>query len=391
MSSANVSRTESSDAGASPETPLRPVNSRMAVLVETIEQLAPLHRLEDVAAVVRSAACRMTGADGVCFVIRQHDRCHYLDEDAIGPLWKGRTFPLTSCISGWSMLNRRTAVIPDVFVDPRIPHDAYRPTFVKSLVITPVGGDEPIAALGAYWSEVRDPLPEEIEALQMMARATASALSSAALYTSLNASLARSAFLNKELDHRVKNTLSTVQAIANMTLRKSPDADAFVRAFTGRLQSLSTAHELLTREAWKGVSLQQAVSEAMAPYADPDGDSVVIEGPQMRLSAEAAVGFLGALHELATNAVRYGAFSTGEGQVEVSWRIDPHNEPPVVELTWRESGGPPVEPPTTRGFGLDVIEHSLPHRLGGAAEIRFDPAGVVFRLRAPLSDRIAMA
>jgi two-component sensor histidine kinase len=361
------------------------------VLVETIEQLAPLHTLEEIAAVVRSAARRMTGADGVCFVIRQLDRCHYLDEDAIGPLWKGRTFPLTSCISGWAMLNRRTAVIPDVFVDPRIPHDAYRPTFVKSLVMTPVGGEEPIAAIGAYWAEVRAPLPEEIEALQTMARATATALSGAALYTSLNASLARSAFLNKELDHRVKNTLSTVQAIANMTLRKTPDPADFVRAFTGRLQSLSSAHELLTREAWKGVALRQAVREALAPYADPDGDGVAIDGPEMRLSAEAAVGVLGALHELATNAARYGAFSTPEGRVSVTWSIDPHSEPPVMELVWRERGGPEVVPPTARGFGLDVIEHSLPHRLGGAAEISFEPQGVVFRLRAPLSDRVGMA
>src|SRR3569832_959394 len=129
----------------------------LLTLVETIEQLSTARTFEDVAAVVRVAARRISGADGVCIVLRDEDRCHYDDEDAISPLWKGRKFPMTACISGWSMLNRQTAIIPDIYKDPRIPHDAYRPTFVKSLVMSPCGGAGPGAAGGAGGAGARGP------------------------------------------------------------------------------------------------------------------------------------------------------------------------------------------------------------------------------------------
>src|ERR1700760_2595383 len=171
-------------------------------LVEIIEQLAGARTVEDVAAIVRGAARRISGADGVTFVLRVGDRCWYLDEEAIGPLWKGQRFPLTACISGWAMLNRQTAVIPDIYADPRIPHDAYRPTFVKSLVMTPVRPNDSLAAIGAYWAQHRVPTEEEVLRLQVMARATAVALENAMLYASLNEALERRKFLLRELDHR---------------------------------------------------------------------------------------------------------------------------------------------------------------------------------------------
>ena len=144
------------DGGAQRETAL-------FTLVDAIEQLSSARTVEDVAAVVRSAARRIAGADGVTFVLRDRDQCFYLDEDAVSPLWKGRRFPLKSCISGWAMLNRMTAVIPDIYADARIPHDAYRPTFVRSLVMTPVRAEDPLAAIGAYWAEVRTPTADEIQ------------------------------------------------------------------------------------------------------------------------------------------------------------------------------------------------------------------------------------
>ena len=103
---------------------------------------------------VRETARGIIKSDGITFILRDGDLCHYVEEDAIGPLWKGQKFPLESCISGWTMLNAQTAVIADVFEDPRIPYDAYLPTFVKSLIMTPVG-DKHVAAMGAYWKEKR--------------------------------------------------------------------------------------------------------------------------------------------------------------------------------------------------------------------------------------------
>ena len=129
--------------------------------------------LAEVADVVRKAARRISGADGVAFVLRDNEQCWYFDEDAIGPLWKGKRFPLTACISGWAMLNRQTVIIPDIYLDDRIPHDAYRPTFVKSLVMVPIRQTDPVGAIGTYWAKNRLPSEEELSILQALDQAGA--------------------------------------------------------------------------------------------------------------------------------------------------------------------------------------------------------------------------
>lgn len=141
--------------------------------------LAELEATPDLTAigqVVRTAARTLTGALGATFVLRDDDRCFYADEDAIAPLWKGQRFPMTSCISGWAMLNVATAIVPDIEADPRIPLEAYRPTFVRSLAMVPVGSPTPVAAIGAYWSVPRTPHPDEVDRLEALAAATAAAI-----------------------------------------------------------------------------------------------------------------------------------------------------------------------------------------------------------------------
>ncbi|MDE2466885.1 MAG: PAS domain-containing protein [Alphaproteobacteria bacterium] len=149
---------------------------RWLVLVSVVERLSAAESLREVIQVVRDTARTLSGADGVTFVLRDEGFCHYVEEDAIGPLWKGKRFPLNACISGWCMLNGKTAVIPDIYVDPRIPHDAYRPTFVKSLVMAPVRTEHPIAAIGAYWSVCREFSDGEVAVLEGLARSTAAAI-----------------------------------------------------------------------------------------------------------------------------------------------------------------------------------------------------------------------
>ena len=124
---------------------------------------------DEIIAIVRSSARGMVSADGVTFVLRDRNHCHYVEEDAIGPLWKGQKFPLASCISGWAMVNNKTAVIPDIFADDRIPHDVYRKTFVKSLVMAPVGLDTPMAAIGAYWHDKPVISAREVGAVEAIA------------------------------------------------------------------------------------------------------------------------------------------------------------------------------------------------------------------------------
>jgi GAF domain-containing protein len=132
--------------------------------------------LGEVGRIVRVAARERTGAQGATFVIREEGRCFYADEDAIAPLWKGQRFPLTACISGWAMLNDETAIVPDIEADDRIPIEAYRPTFVRSLLMVPVGSPEPVAAIGAYWSKRRRPGDDEVQRLEELARLTATAV-----------------------------------------------------------------------------------------------------------------------------------------------------------------------------------------------------------------------
>jgi PAS domain S-box-containing protein len=172
-----------------PSEPVAP--ARWMALVSAVERLATAKSLEEIIETVRETARAVSGADGVTFVLRDEDRCHYVEEDAVGPLWKGKRFPLTACISGWCMLNDEKAVISDIYADPRIPHDAYRPTFVKSLIMVPVKTDWPIAAIGSYWGQRREFDDGEVQLLEALARSTSAALAAVEMRKSLQESEAR--------------------------------------------------------------------------------------------------------------------------------------------------------------------------------------------------------
>lgn len=165
--------------------PYAPCADRMTDLVEVIQRLSQARTVETVQDIVRHAARRLTDADGATFVLCDNDQCHYIDEDAIGPLWKGQRFPLTACVSGWAMLNRKPAVIEDVFADPRVPHAAYQPTFVKSLVTVPIRTIDPIGAIGVYWAAKRAPADDEVRLLQALADTTAVAIENVRLIDGL--------------------------------------------------------------------------------------------------------------------------------------------------------------------------------------------------------------
>ncbi|HVY84159.1 MAG TPA: GAF domain-containing protein [Caulobacterales bacterium] len=145
-------------------------------LAEAIDSLAEAETELDVAVIIRSLARRLTTADGATVVLKRGDRVAYVDEDAIGPLWKGQDFPIEACISGWAILNKQTVVIDNVFDDPRIPIVAYKPTFVNSLAMAPVRPHDPIAAIGAYWAKPHRATKEEVKALEAVAEAAAFAL-----------------------------------------------------------------------------------------------------------------------------------------------------------------------------------------------------------------------
>ncbi|CDZ72030.1 Putative two-component sensor histidine kinase with PAS/PAC domains [Neorhizobium galegae bv. orientalis] len=186
-----------------------------------------------------------------------------------------------------------------------------------------------------------------------------------------------------ELDHRVKNTLATIQAIASQTLR---GGDPIVRQnLERRLMALAAAHDVLTRENWEGVNIDDVVTGALAPFGEGGGYRFAVSGPPIRLLPRAALALAMGLHELTTNALKYGALSTLNGQVAINWQIVEGAEP-LLRLTWTESGGPPVVAPSRRGFGVRLIERSLAQDLGGKASVIFDqPAGIIGTMEAPLA------
>ena len=164
----------------------------------------------------------------------------------------------------------------------------------------------------------------------------------------------RSTMMIDELNHRVKNTLSTVQSIVWQALRKASDPDVIRDAIESRLFALSRSHDLLTRENWESAGLLDLVNEAMEPFGVADGraERIVITGKNIRISPKAALALGIAFHELATNAVKYGAFSNEAGSILIAWTIEPTPEGNRLVLHWQEKDGPPVTPPSRKGIRL---------------------------------------
>ena len=187
-----------------------------------------------------------------------------------------------------------------------------------------------------------------------------------------------------ELSHRVKNSLATVQTIASHSLREASDLDSFRETFVGRLMAISKCHDLLISSTRSDADISQLVRDQVLPYSQGGVDQqVTMSGPPLMLGPEAAHTFGLILHELATNAAKYGALSTDEGRLDIRWRRGSDPSIADAELTWVETGGPPVEPPKRRGFGSVLIEQSLSHALGGQAKIEYRPEGLwaEFRFR----------
>jgi len=146
------------------------------LLYTAVGDLALVQDLEQFQQIIRTTARRMVNAHGSTVVLLDDGYCFYADEDAVSPLWKGQRFPVRQCISGWAMLNRQPAIVPDIQVDERVPQEAYRPTFVKSLVIVPMRVEDPLGAIGAYWIQPHQATNEELTRLQLLAEAAGAAL-----------------------------------------------------------------------------------------------------------------------------------------------------------------------------------------------------------------------
>ena len=187
--------------------------------------------------------------------------------------------------------------------------------------------------------------------------------------------------LTRELNHRVKNTLANVLSIAALTRRRSNDIDDFTQSLTARIRALSATHDLLSQSDWGHAALGDIVRSELAPYMEGNESHVVMAGPAIKLAPNDAMSLGLAIHELATNAAKYGALSSIDGRIHVNWSL---LSPQLAEIHWREQGGPVVVEPAKRGFGRDLIEKIVAHELKSEVDLKFNPGGVECRLKVPV-------
>lgn len=214
------------------------LNQRLQYLIQVIQQITVAHDLNSVMATVRTGARRLIGADGATFILRDNDQCYYADEDAISPLWKGNRFPMSCCISGWVILNQQSVVIEDIYADCRIPVDAYRPTFVKSLAMVPIRTRNPLGAIGTYWATPHVPTADEMNLLQTLADTAAIALDNLHLY--------------EEQEHRIRERTAQLQ--------QALDFEALLKRITDKVRDSVDERQILetvVQELAQGLGLNR--------------------------------------------------------------------------------------------------------------------------------------
>ena len=192
--------------------------------------------------------------------------------------------------------------------------------------------------------------------------------------------------LAHELSHRVKNTLTSLQAVVAQTMRRATSIEEAGATLEARIQAMASANDLLIHEQFESASMHDLLARTLAPFGIEDEGRFERDGPDTRLPPRLVTSFALALHELATNATKYGALSTAGGKVRIDWRVTGAAHPRQLRLTWVETGGPPVDPPLRTGFGTQLIQRVLARETGGTAELSYEPAGVRFTAITPLPD-----
>jgi len=190
--------------------------------------------------------------------------------------------------------------------------------------------------------------------------------------------------LMTEVNHRSKNLLSVVMAIAQQTAASSPRE--FVKRFSNRVQALAVNHDLLVKSQWRNIETSELISGQLAHFGDIVGKRILVGGPPLRLRSATAQSIGMVVHELSTNAVKYGALSSDEGRIEIAWEIDSSGTEPFFLVRWTERNGPPIVAPTYRGFGTTVVTRMVEMSLDGETELDYAPTGLTWKFACPLKN-----
>jgi two-component sensor histidine kinase len=189
--------------------------------------------------------------------------------------------------------------------------------------------------------------------------------------------------LMRELDHRIKNTLQVIQAVIRRTAKRQTTIEGFERSLLGRVGAMSRAHELLAEERWHGANVSTLVRQETQSF-DVGGNAIRAAGPSIRLNPKAALAIALAMHELGTNASKYGALSSPQGAVDITWSVDRSRAEPALVIRWQESQGPEVKEPEHQGFGSMLIERSIAYELDGNASVEYRKRGLLCTIEIPL-------
>ena len=279
-------------------------------------------------------------------------------------------------------------ISPDIHQERRFAyHDFLKDhgvqAFVNVLILSKARA--PYGVLQVDSRSPRDFHQSDIEFLRTYANLLGAAIDRFRVVDDLRAALRHKELLINELNHRVKNTLATVQSITFQTLRNASSPKEATSAIEGRLRALSHAHDVLTRENWEAANLSEIVAQAVEPYRSHGEHRIHVRGSPARLPPRVALSLAMTLQELATNAVKYGALSSPNGEVNVHWEVSQEEDSYNLQIKWEETGGPPVtRERLPRGFGTRLIERTVKQELDGDVQIEFAPTGLVCVLRVPL-------
>jgi two-component sensor histidine kinase len=309
-----------------------------------------------------------------------------------------RETPLDRSICLSAMLQPGLTVIPDLTDDPRfarnplVASEPHLRFYAGAVLRTPEG--VPLGALCVLDCVPRDLTEDQAFILQTLSRQVMSQLELRRAVSERDEKLEashrieeRQTLLVRELHHRVKNTLATVQALVGATGRSTGSFDEFYRSFSNRIASLAKTHNLLTEDYWQTAPLREIALTELKPFAENRQPRFMLIGPRVELSADLAVPVGMALHELTTNAIRYGALSVPTGHVRVQWSVGETEGVRKLHLEWGEFGGPPVSEPQRQGFGSTLLQRILPMQCNAKVEVQYNAEGLRFRFDAPLVER----
>lgn len=382
-----------------------PSIAHFRLLSDAMEELCSARTQEEVVRISAAIAKKACNVDSLSVVLTSGEQFHYAPGDRPDTFSLAIRSKVIMRMSAWALEAAQTAVVPDTHRDERTRLHTNGSTFARSLVIVPVGGPTPFAAITCAWAQERWPAATEVLVLEALARATALALTNrlkestqhdvdegnpvtqwlgtAAEAEGLHGPERRHLLIVAELQHRVRNVLGIVRSLVRRTAETSASVGEYAAHLEGRISALARTQAFAMRQPRAGVSLEDLVDAELIAQAAP-GAKVNLAGPLVRLQPKAAETLGMALHELTTNAVKFGALSLPQGRLTITWRKELDPEDPRVRLEWVEKGVP-TQPPGRRGFGSALLERTVPYELRGASRLTFEPDGARCVIDIPLT------